>query len=58
MQSLGYPRYTAVLALSLAAGPTEAIELRLPITCEIGVTCEVQNYVDLDPSSQQRQAGC
>ena len=60
MQSLGYPRYTAVLALSLvwAVGPTEAIELRLPIDCEIGVTCEVQNYVDLDPSSQARDYQC
>ena len=58
MQSLGYPRYTAVLVLSLAAGPTEAIELRLPITCEIGVTCEIQNYVDLDPSSQARDYQC
>ena len=60
MQSLGYPRYTVVLALLLAwaAGPTEAIELRLPITCEIGVTCEVQNYVDLDPSSEARDYQC
>ena len=39
-------------------GPTEAIELRLPINCEIGVTCEVQNYVDLDPSSQARDYQC
>jgi murein DD-endopeptidase MepM/ murein hydrolase activator NlpD len=60
MQSLGYPRYAAVLTLSLAwpSGPAEAIELRLPIDCEIGVTCEVQNYVDLDSSSQARDYQC
>jgi hypothetical protein len=58
MQSLCYPRYTAVLALSLAAGSTKAIELGLPINCEIGVTCEIQNYVDLDPSSQVRDYQC
>jgi Peptidase family M23 len=58
MQSLGYPWYTAVLGLLLAASPIEAIELRLPITCKIGVTCEVQNYVDLDPSSQARDYQC
>jgi Peptidase family M23 len=58
MKSLSYPRYTALLALALAAGPTEAIELGLPITCEIGVTCEVQNYVDLDPSSQVLDYQC
>jgi hypothetical protein len=58
MQSLVYLRYTALLALWLGAGPTEAIELRLPIDCEIGVTCEVQNYVDVDPSSQARDYQC
>ena len=60
MQCLGYPRYTALLALSLvwSGGPAEAIELSLPIDCEIGVTCEVQNYVDLDPSSQARDYQC
>ena len=60
MRSLGYPRYSVVLALSLAwpSGPAEAIELRLPINCEIGVTCEIQNYVDLDPSSQARDYQC
>src|SRR5262249_8510446 len=55
-----HPRYTALLALLLAWswGPAEAIELSLPIDCQIGVTCEVQNYVDLDPSSQVRDYQC
>ena len=53
-------RYTAVVALLLAlfSQSIEAIELRLPIDCEIGVTCEVQNYVDLDPSPQARDFQC
>ena len=57
---LGLSSVHVVLALSLAwpSGPAEAIELRLPINCEIGVTCEVQNYVDLDPSSQARDYQC
>ena len=60
MQALSYALYTAVLALSLAllSGEIKAIELRLPIDCEIGVSCEIQNYVDLDPSSQARDYQC
>src|SRR5215468_2986431 len=58
MQSLVYLRHSALLALWLGVGPTEAIELRLPIDCEIGVSCEIQNYVDLDPSSQARDYQC
>jgi Peptidase family M23 len=59
MQAL-YALYTVVLGLSLAwpSGQVKAIELRLPIDCEIGVTCEVQNYVDLDPSLQARDYQC
>jgi Peptidase family M23 len=61
MQALSYALYSAaVLALSpvWSLGEVEAIELRLPIDCEMGVTCEVQNYVDLDPSSQARDYQC
>src|SRR5262249_8503814 len=35
-----------------------AIELQLPIKCEIGVTCEIQNYLDLDPSPKARDYQC
>jgi len=60
MQALSYGLYTVVQALSLAllSGEIKAIELRLPIDCEIGVSCEIQNYVDLDPSSQARDYQC
>src|SRR5262249_7391906 len=61
MQASRYAPYTAMLTLSLAcatAGRLEAIELQLPINCAIGLTCEIQNYVDLDPSSQARDYQC
>jgi len=31
----------------------EPISLALPIACEIGMSCFVQNYVDSDPSSNR-----
>ena len=59
MWSANCRRYVAVLALSLASPSlAAAIELRLPIRCEIGVTCEIQNYVDLDPSPNVRDYLC
>ena len=36
----------------------EDIELRLPIACEIGKTCWVQNYVDHDPSAAVKDYSC
>lgn len=38
-----------------AAGP---ISLALPLACEIGKTCFVQNYVDNDPSPKWRDYKC
>lgn len=35
-----------------AAGTAETISLVLPIKCELGVTCFVQNYVDHDASNK------
>jgi hypothetical protein len=60
MRSIGHSRYAAILAMLLAwsSGLAEAIELRLPIKCEMGVTCEIQNYVDLDLSPQARDYQC
>lgn len=36
----------------------QAIELRLPIDCEIGKACFVQNYVDHDGSKEVRDFAC
>jgi hypothetical protein len=45
-------------ALCGPAGPALGLELDLPIACEVGQTCFVQNYVDHDPSSGARDYAC
>jgi murein DD-endopeptidase MepM/ murein hydrolase activator NlpD len=40
------------------ARAAEVIALSLPIRCELGVTCFVQNYVDHDPSDRVRDYQC
>jgi hypothetical protein len=49
-----------VLAFAGCAGPLYAgqIELALPIACELGQTCLIQNYVDRDPSGNARDYAC
>lgn len=44
----------------VVAGPSHAqeIELGLPIACELGETCWVQQYVDRDPGSGVRDYAC
>ena len=37
------------IGLLMVAGPASAIELDLPIACEIGRDCRIQAYVDRDP---------
>jgi murein DD-endopeptidase MepM/ murein hydrolase activator NlpD len=55
-------RLAGVLLLLLASpAPAKAREtfaLALPVKCQLGVTCFVQNYVDHDPSSQVRDFMC
>jgi hypothetical protein len=46
------------MAVAIPCAVSEAIEFRLPINCEIGRTCEIQNYVDLDPSGGVRDYQC
>src|SRR5690349_378836 len=58
------PMRQSALASSLfflaAAAPAAAgeIRLRLPIACEIGQTCEVQHYVDRDPTGGSKDYQC
>ncbi len=40
------------------AGPTFGLELKLPIACEVGQTCFIQNYVDHDASPGARDYMC
>ena len=50
-------RYAAIAAL--AAAPVQAAPVfSLPIECEIGATCIVQNYVDRDPGPASRDYRC
>jgi hypothetical protein len=61
MCHLKHARDTAIIATAAATSwvvVSEAIELRLPIDCEIGRTCEIQKYVDLDPSPKVRDYQC
>lgn len=51
------------VALGVAAGSpgkaqAETIELNLPVACEVGRTCFIQNYVDVDPSPAAKDYRC
>jgi hypothetical protein len=41
-----------------ATVPASGLELQIPIACEIGRTCEIQNYVDRDPGSGVQDHTC
>lgn len=47
-----------VLALSVFALPAVALDLSVPLSCELGRECFVQNYVDIDPSDTVLTADC
>lgn len=47
-----------LLALAPDAGGGAGVELSIPIQCEIGVSCEVQNLVDRDPGPGARDFRC
>jgi hypothetical protein len=46
------------ICFAFPAGAAEAITLALPIKCELGRDCFVQNYVDHDTSSKVRDYQC
>lgn len=47
------------MVLGLPGGAiADAIELNLPVACEVGRTCFIQNYVDADPSAAARDYTC
>lgn len=49
----------AILGLLLAAPvAAEAPRLALPIDCELGTTCYIEDYVDIDPGQGQRDYTC
>ena len=36
----------------------ETIQLKLPVACELGRTCHIQNYVDIDPTPSAKDYRC
>ncbi len=54
-----YRRIAVVLFLfALSASPCFALELTLPLICEYGKDCFVQNYADTDPSDKREDYNC
>lgn len=47
------------LCITLApALPAGAFELALPVACDLGETCHIQNYFDRDPGPAWQDVGC
>src|SRR5690606_13960018 len=54
-----WPIGALVVTLGLTtAAPAANLELNLPVACELGRTCFIQNYVDTDPSSAANDYRC
>ena len=49
---------TAWLVAGAAAGQEPALRLQDPIECELGETCFLQQYVDIDPGPEARDPFC
>jgi hypothetical protein len=45
-------------ALAAASSPLAALELVVPVDCELGKNCFVQQYMDHDPSPEARDYAC
>jgi hypothetical protein len=51
--------FVAGLILGLRpAVAEETIQLKLPVACELGRTCQIQNYVDIDPTPSAKDYRC
>ncbi len=49
---------TSWLHLPIGVTPARGLELQLPIACEVGHSCTIQNYVDRDPGSGVQDHTC
>src|SRR5262245_24798549 len=49
---------TALFVLVLTSGPAVALELGVPIACELGKDCFLQQYVDRDPGPGIKDYAC
>jgi murein DD-endopeptidase MepM/ murein hydrolase activator NlpD len=52
------PACLAIWSMLLGSTAAFALELRLPIACEIGRSCAIQNYVDRDPGTGAEDYTC
>ena len=58
MRPLALPIWLAAIIFVHTAGAQPPPQLELPVDCEIGAACVVQNYVDLDPGPGARDHAC
>ncbi len=58
MRPLALPIWFAAMIYVQAAGAQAPPRLELPVACEIGAACVVQNYVDQDPGPGARDHTC
>ena len=58
MRPLAFSIWTAALVLAPGAAAQAPPQLELPVDCEIGAACVVQNYVDQDPGPGARDHTC
>jgi hypothetical protein len=54
----GRPTFLTAAIVAPLAATAQTIELQLPIDCEVGRTCFIQNYVDHDSSAEARDYQC
>ncbi len=50
--------FVCLAAILVLPTPARALDLSLPVDCEINKTCFLQNYVDVDASDQARDYMC
>jgi len=58
MRPLALPIWFAAMFLAQTAGAQTPPRLELPVDCEIGTACVVQNYLDQDPGPGARDYAC
>ncbi len=58
MRPLAQLAWLLALTVAPAAGAQTPPQLELPVACEIGAACVVQNYVDQDPGPGARDHTC
>lgn len=58
MMAAGFVLIFWTMSVACAAEDTQNIQLRMPIDCEVGRSCVIQNYVDIDTSKHAKDYRC